>query len=84
MLIHPAIKEINEKTDINLDVEEIKVGRKVEALKFITSNKNNKQKVIFKNSKTTKSNVLNNFNNFEGRNYSNEEHKILEDKLLKY
>lgn len=80
----PAIKEINEKTDINLDVEEIKVGRKVEALRFITSNKNNKQKVMLKNTKQkpTKSNNSKSFNNFEGRNYTEKDYNDIENKLL--
>ena len=43
-ILTPAIKEINEKTDINLIVEEIKVGKKVGVLKFKTSNKENQTK----------------------------------------
>ena len=79
-VIQPAIKEINEKTDINLTVEEIKVGRKVEALKFITSNKQ-KVRVTNKNPRQAKSKG-NGFNNFEGRNYTKEEYDNIENKLL--
>lgn len=49
-VLTPAINEINEKTDIDIQVEPKKVGRKVVALKFQAKNKD-KQKVIFKNSK---------------------------------
>lgn len=33
-VLNPAIKEINKKTDIKISIEQIKVGRKVESLKF--------------------------------------------------
>jgi len=68
-ILIPAIKEINEKTDIDLTVEEIKVGRKVRALKFRTSNKQNQQKVIVNKNKNSpsKSNI-NGFNNLDGSN----------------
>ena len=79
-VIQPAIKEINEKTDINSTVEEIKVGRKVEALKFKTSNKQ-KVRVKNKNTKQAKSKG-NGFNNFSGRNYTKEEYDNIENKLL--
>ena len=79
----PAVKEINEKTDINLSVEEIKVGRKVGALKFKTSNKQDQQKVIVnkKRNSPTKSKVTG-FHNFEGRNYTDEEYEKMQNKLL--
>ena len=82
-ILIPAIKEINEKTDIDLTVEEIKVGRKVRALKFRTSNKQNQQKVIVNKNKNSpsKSNI-NGFNNFDGRQYTNKEYNDIEKKLL--
>ena len=51
-VLTPAINEINEKTDINIQVEPKKVGRRVVALKFQAKNKD-KQKVILKNNKKT-------------------------------
>ena len=82
-ILTPAIKEINEKTDINLIVEEIKVGKKVSALKFKASNKENQQKVIVsKNRNSPSKSNINGFNNFVGRNYSIEEHSNIENKLL--
>jgi plasmid replication initiation protein len=84
-ILTPSVKEINEKTDINLNIETIKVGNKVHSLKFNVSTKNDKQKVIFKSSgKQAKSNTSNNFNNFDARDiYSNpHQMKLLEHKLL--
>ena len=82
-VLFPAIKEINEKTDINLTVEEIRVGRKVGALKFKSSNKQNQQKVMVnKNRNSPTKSKVNGFNNFEGRNYTNKEYKSIEEKLL--
>ena len=82
-ILTPAIKEINEKTDINLIVEEIKVGKKVGALKFKASNKENQQKVIVsKNRNSSSKSNINGLNNFIGRNYSIEEQDSVENKLL--
>lgn len=82
-VLAPAIKEINEKTDINLAVEEIKVGRKVEALKFKTSNKQNQQKVIVNKGKNSPTKSKGNgFNNFDGRQYTSKDYSDLENKLL--
>lgn len=82
-ILIPAIKEINEKTDIDLTVEEIKVGRKVSALKFRTSNKQNQQKVIVnKNRNSPSKSNINGFNNFDGRQYTNKEYNDIEKKLL--
>ena len=78
-ILTPAIKEINDKTDIFIDVEEIKVGRKVNILRFKVRNKKNKQqKVIVKSNKNN-----NGFNNFSSdRNYTKEQMKYIENKLL--
>lgn len=76
-VIAPSIKEINEKTDITIEVEQIRVGKKVDSLKFIVK-PNNQQKVILKSS-PTKSNIKNGFNNFEGRQYN---HDALEEMAL--
>lgn len=61
-VLDPSIKEINEKTDIKVQYSEVKVGRKVDSIKFTVSNssiaiskKNDEKKLKF--------------NNFEGRNY---------------
>lgn len=82
-IITPAIKEINEKTDINLTVKEIKVGRKVGALKFKTSNKQDQQKVIVNKGKNSPTKSKGNgFNNFDGRQYTSKDYSDLENKLL--
>ena len=82
-IITPAIKEINEKTDINLTVEEIKIGKKIDALKFKTSNKQDQQKVIVSKSRNSPSKSNSNgFNNFDGRNYTNKQYNEIEKKLL--
>ena len=78
----PAIKEINSKTDVNIEVEEIKVGRRVEALKFKTSAKEQQKVRVSKNRNLpTKSNI-NTFNNFEPRPYTAEYQESLQNKLL--
>ena len=68
---------------ISLIVEEIKVGKKVGALKFKASNKENQQKVIVSKNRNSpsKSNVSG-FNNFEGRNYTDEDWSKMQNKLL--
>ena len=83
-IIEPALAEINEKTDISLSYEEIKIGRKVEMLKFKVSQKKNnpvKIKPITKsNNKVLGSNFKeSSFNNFEPRQY---DYDKLEKKLL--
>ena len=83
-VIEPALAEINEKTDISLSYEEIKIGRKVEMLKFKVSQKKNnpvKIKPITKsNNKVSESNFKkSSFNNFEPRQY---DYDKLEKKLL--
>lgn len=83
-VIEPALAEINEKTDISLSYEEIKIGRKVEMLKFKVSQKKNnpvKIKPITKsNNKVLGSNFKeSSFNNFEPRQY---DYDKLEKKLL--
>lgn len=83
-VIEPALAEINEKTDISLNYEEIKIGRKVEMLKFKVSQKKNnpvKIKPITKsNNKVSESNFKeSSFNNFEPRQY---DYDKLEKKLL--
>lgn len=40
-----AKREINEKTDINIDYEEMKTGRKVTKIKFLVSSKKNSKKI---------------------------------------
>lgn len=46
-VIVPAMKEINEKTDINFDFKEIKQGRKVVSLRFFIQSKSiGKQEVV--------------------------------------
>lgn len=71
-VIQPSIKEINDKTDINVECEHIKSGREVVALKFkIHESHNNKQKVVL-NKKTNKKTLAKPSKvqpNFEGRNY---------------
>lgn len=76
-VIEPALSEINEKTDINIYFEEIKVGRKVEMLKFKVCQKRNN---IVKSKSLAKSNIKeSSFNNFEPREY---DYDKLEKKLL--
>ena len=59
-IIEPSLKEINSKTDINVSYEDIKLGKKVIAIKFYVKSKiHNQQKVIVKKSNK------NSFNNFE-------------------
>lgn len=73
-IIEPSLKEINSKTDINVSYEDIKLGKKVVAIKFYVKSKVcRQQKVIVK-----KSNKVG-FNNFESREYY---YKELERKLL--
>ena len=47
-MLAPAITEINEKSDLFVEVEQIKRGRAIHALKFVISHKN-KQSRIFQN-----------------------------------
>lgn len=44
-VIEPALKEINEKSDLNVDIEQIKKGRSIFALRFKISEKNKDYKV---------------------------------------
>ena len=91
-VITPSIKEINQKTDIRIIVEEIKLGRKVHSLRFkvegvsktksyskkIENGCNNfKPKGVYYNE-----NKLKGFNNFEGRKYTKEDYQRIEDLLL--
>lgn len=68
-VLTPAIEEINKKTDITIEVEALKVGKKVHSLRFSANKKlDNKQKVTAKRNKqeiNPKS-----FNNFEPREYN--------------
>ena len=80
-VLQPALKEINEKTDINITYEEIKVGRKVVSLKMFVSEKA-KRVTTTKKTKTQNYNKFNkesSFNNFEPRQY---DYDKLEKKLL--
>ena len=77
-VLEPAIKEISEKSDIKLQIEEIKIGRKVEYLKFIVKN-NTSPKRIIKSKPTKPSTFESSFNNFEPRQY---DYDKLEKKLL--
>ncbi|EJT5920842.1 replication initiation protein [Clostridium perfringens] len=43
-VINKAIKEINDKTDINVDIENVVIGRKVEGYKFVVKSKKIKEK----------------------------------------
>lgn len=83
-VIKPSIKEINEKTDVALEVELIRSGRDVVAIKFnIKESKNYYRKVIYSNS-LTKSNIKNGgFNNFEPRKYSQRYEYLKEQCLLR-
>lgn len=73
-IIEPSLKEINSKTDINVSYEDIKLGKKVIAIKFYVKSKiHNQQKVIVKKSNKD------GFNNFKSREYY---YKELERKLL--
>ena len=73
-IIEPSLKEINSKTDINVSYEDIKMGKKVIAIKFYVKSKiHNQRKVIVKKSNK------NSFNNFESREYY---YKELERRLL--
>lgn len=78
-VLTPALKEINEKTDIHLEVETIKVGRKVDALKFIVSE--DKQKVIIYSGTSKRQTKSNTFNNFPARPIYSDE--VAMDKLEK-
>lgn len=79
-VIDVAVKEINQKTDINLTYEEVKKVRKVIGLKFTIRNK---QKVIVNVANNNINNKKNSsFNNFEGRNYTDEDYAKMEEKLL--
>lgn len=77
-VISPAIKEINEKTNMNIEVEELKMGRKVHTLKFKIK-ENSFPKLVYSNKdKVSKINPKS-FNNFEAREYDYDD---LERKLL--
>lgn len=79
-ILIPSIKEINQKTDIHIDMELIKTARVVVAIKFnIEQSKSNYQKVIY--TPLSKSNI-NGFSNFKGREYTEEYFKEIENKLL--
>lgn len=81
-VIDVAVKEINQKTDINVSYEEVKKVRKVIGLKFKIRNK---QKVIVNYQNNNKNlNNKSSFNNFDGRNYSIEDYKSMEERLLGY
>ena len=80
-VLTPAIKEINDKTDINIYVTPEKIGRKVVALKFNAKVKKDKQKVIVKNN-SKKKESLTKFCDYEQRKYSDDDMKNIEWKLL--
>ena len=44
-IIKPAVEEINDKTDLKVDFEEIKTGRKVTSIMFLIKKKNNQHKI---------------------------------------
>lgn len=77
-VLKPAIKEINDKTDIEVKYETIKDGRKVCAIRLEIRNKTATKKIVKKDREI---NPIG-FNNFEGRDYSNNEIIDLERKLL--
>lgn len=72
-VLDPSIKEINDKTDINISYKEVKVGRKVDSITFTVRNK-----AVVSSIKEVKV-KKNNFNNFEGRNYN---HDAIEEMAL--
>lgn len=78
-VISPALKEINEKTNLNVEVEEQKMGRKVHSLKFRISESATSPLTYSK--QLSKKQTINpmKFNNFEAREYNYDE---LERKLL--
>lgn len=84
-ILTPSIKEINQKTDIKISVEEIKLGRKVHSLRFKVEKVENNHLFASKqtNSKTYSSKKTkaktNKFNNFPPRNY---DYDKLENALL--
>lgn len=78
-VILPAIEEINLKTDIVMDFEEIRLGRSPHSLKFYVKPKKQATISPTKSSKPSKSSNKINFNNFEGREY---DYDALEKRLL--
>ena len=80
-VIIPAIKEINEKTDIKISVDNIKSGRNVIALKFNISRNNRKRDIIIRQQKNSKNKSTSKFNNFPSREY---DYDKLEAGLLGY
>lgn len=82
-VILPAIKEINDKTDILLNVETIKKGKKVESLKFIVEDKmTNNDKYYAKRKPSIVNKKQGHFNNFEQRQYDLSPNGEMERKLL--
>jgi plasmid replication initiation protein len=82
-ILKPAIKEINSKTDIIVDMEFIKSGRNVVAIKFNVkkSDKNNYQKVVYTKPLSKSSLKNGGFNNFEPRPLE-ERYEELRNKVL--
>lgn len=78
-VLKPAIKEINEKTDISLTYDTIKDGRKVVALNFKVKNKTT-QKIV----KRDKKEITNpkSFGGYDQREYSQNEWNDIESRLL--
>lgn len=79
-VLTPSIKEINEKTDINISVEPLKIGKKVHSLKFNVEG--NKQKVIIKNTKSNNTVNPKSFTGYDQRQYTENEWNDIESKLL--
>lgn len=84
-VLEPSIKEINQKTDISINIEYIKAGKSVNAIKFdLKQTNSNYQKVIY-TSQLSKSNIKNGgFNNFEARQHTNRYEYLREQCLLNY
>ena len=56
-----AKREINQKTDLSIDYEEIKTVRKVTAIKFLINKKQETKQIEFKNFETEETNFKNNY-----------------------
>lgn len=86
-ILNPSIEEINEKTDLNVSYEVLKLGTKAVGIKFFIKKK--KENVIrlkndSKNTSVKNKSKQTSFNNFESRDiYNNpDEMKSLEHRLL--
>lgn len=66
-VLNVAKKEINQKTDLLINLEEIKKGRKVIQIKFTIDNKNNKETVNKDKSKTCENITNKQFKNIDNK-----------------